>query len=335
MAGVLRKKWFFSSSQSLGPSTQTIAKQPDVEEMYTIGKELGTGTFGVVRAVIEKATGGRYALKTINKEKLDEHQMKYLEAECEVLKLIDSHPNIVKLHEIYDTPKKLHIVMEVVTGGQLLERLATKGLYSEAVTAQCIRSIAEAISYCHSRNVVHRDLKPENILLSDDTDDAVIKLADFGLSKLYSTEAEMMFTQCGTPEFVAPEVMAGNGYTAACDIWSLGVMMYIMLCGYLPFNGSSVAELFDSISKSSLTFPREEWDMISPEAKDCIQAMLQRNPSTRPSADQLMQMAWLAGVAGAVPPMSSSSTSLGSSTSLAGAQVRIIASYSLMQASIP
>ena len=145
---MLKKRWFFSSSSSLvGGGSAAVAKQPDVADIYTIGKELGTGTFGVVREVIEKKTGSRYALKTIDKGKLDDHQMKYLEAECEVLKLIDSHPNIVKLHEIYDTPKKLHIVMELVTGGQLLERLATKGLYSEAVTAQCIRSIVEAIGY--------------------------------------------------------------------------------------------------------------------------------------------------------------------------------------------
>lgn len=160
--------------------------------MYSIGRELGTGTFGVVRQVESKHTGERFALKTINKEKLDDHQMKYLEAECEVLKQVDEHPNIVKMHEIYDTPKKLHIVMELVTGGQLLERLATKGLYSEAVTAQCIRSIADALAYCHSKGVVHRDLKPENILLSDEGDDASIKLADFGLSKLYNAETEMM-----------------------------------------------------------------------------------------------------------------------------------------------
>ena len=207
-----------SSSGNLGGSG---AQRPaEVTDVYTIGKELGTGTFGVVRQVEHKQTCQRFALKTINKEKLDDHQMKYLlritciaalsvslcvlsvlhiywpsrylEAECEVLKQVDEHPNIVKMHEIYDTPKKLHIVMELVTGGQLLERLATKGLYSEAVTAQCIRSIAEALAYCHSKGVVHRDLKPENILLSDTTDDATIKLADFGLSKLYNAETEMM-----------------------------------------------------------------------------------------------------------------------------------------------
>ena len=190
-------------------------------DAYTIGKELGTGSIGVVRAVRCKETSECFALKTINKDRLDEFQTRYLETECEALKRIDSHPNIVRLHEIYDTPKKLHIVMEQATGGQLLERLATKGLFSETVTAQCIRSITDAIAYCHSRGVVHRDLKPENILLSDETDDADIKVTDFGLSKLYSTDTEVMYTQCGSPEFVAPEVMAGNGYTAACDVWSL------------------------------------------------------------------------------------------------------------------
>lgn len=179
-----------SSSGTLGGSG--AQKPAEVTDVYAIGRELGTGTFGVVRQVENRETGERFALKTINKEKLDDHQMKYLEAECEVLKQVDDHPNIVKMHEIYDTPKKLHIVMEIVTGGQLLERLATKGLYSEAVTAQCIRSIADALAYCHSKGVVHRDLKPENILLSNDTDDASIKLADFGLSKLYNAETEMM-----------------------------------------------------------------------------------------------------------------------------------------------
>ena len=210
--------------------------------------------------------------------------------------------------------------MELVTGGQLLERLATKGLYSEAVTAQCIRSIAEALAYCHEKGVVHRDLKPENILLSDDTDDATIKLADFGLSKLYNAETEMMFTQCGTPEFVAPEVMGGTGYSMACDIWSLGVMMYIMLCGYLPFNGSNITELFELIATSTINFPAEEWDVISEEAKDCNKAMLQRDPEHRPSAVQLLRMPWLARIAPAMAPMSASSSSFGSMTSLTGAQ---------------
>ena len=156
--------------------------------------------------------------------------------------------------------------MELVTGGQLLERLATKGLYSEAVTAQCIRSIAEALAYCHEKGVVHRDLKPENILLSDDTDDATIKLADFGLSKLYNAETEMMFTQCGTPVFVAPEVMGGTGYSMACDIWSLGVMMYIMLCGYEPFTGANITELFDQMMA-----PASEGGGATPERVELLQ----------------------------------------------------------------
>ena len=210
--------------------------------------------------------------------------------------------------------------MELVTGGQLLERLATKGLYSEANTAQCIRSITDAIGYCHEKGVVHRDLKPENILLSDDTDDADIKLADFGLSKLYNAETEMMFTQCGTPEFVAPEVMAGSGYTSACDIWSLGVLMYIMLCGYLPFNGSNITELFELIARSELKFPPEEWDMISVEAKQVNEAMLHRDPARRPSAEQLLGMPWLARTVPSVPPMSKSSSSFGSMTNLSAVQ---------------
>jgi serine/threonine protein kinase len=183
-------RWFFSNGGSGSEVTPVGGSgggggggERAVTDAYTIGSELGAGTVAVVRAVRCKETGMAYALKTISKDRLDEGQLKYLEAECEALKRIDAHPNIAKLHEIYDTPKRLYIVMEQASGGQLLERLATKGLYSEGVTATCIRSIADAVAYCHSKGVVHRDLKPENILLSDATDEACIKLVDFGAQR--------------------------------------------------------------------------------------------------------------------------------------------------------
>jgi len=316
------RKWFFGSGDKLDEAGAAEPREKQVQDCYQIGKLIGTGTFGEVREVKDRRTKQKFALKTIDKSKLDAHQMKYLEGECEVLKRIDGHTNIVKLHEIWDAPKKLHIVMELVSGGQLLERLASKGLYSEGVTAQCFRSILEAISHCHSLGVVHRDLKPENILLSDNSDSAEVKVADFGLAKLYDDETTMMMTQCGTPEFVAPEVMAGNGYTKECDIWSLGVMSYIMLCGYLPFNGSNVTELFAAIAGSELEFPPEEWDMVSTQAKDCVRQMLQKKASARPAAATLLRHPWLAKTAG-IESRKSFTGSSASMSSLDGAQTRM------------
>ena len=153
------------------------------------------------------------------------------------VKILESigHPNIVQLKEVFDTPKLYYMVLELMTGGELFDRIVEKSKFTEAEAAAAVRAVAEALDYCHKQGIVHRDLKPENLLYGDKTDNAVLKVADFGLAKLsQGAEAELMTTACGTPGYVAPEILEGRGYVGgACDCWSLGVITYILLVSEL------------------------------------------------------------------------------------------------------
>lgn len=198
---------------------------------------------------------------------------------------------------MHEDTKYLHLITELYTGGELYDRIMAKtesaeGHFSEKDAAKLVRKILGAIAYCHDvKQIVHRDLKPENFLFASEDDDAEIKIIDFGLSR-YETQIGVMNTRVGTPYYVAPEVLKKE-YTKSCDIWSIGVITYILLCGYPPFYGDSDRQIFDSVRAGNFDFPSPEWDAVSENAKAFVSHLLQKNPSKRPMADQALNHLWI------------------------------------------
>jgi len=167
----------------------------------------------------------------------------------------------VKLYEIYDSKDKFYMVMELMHGGELFDRIVEEEFFSEKLASDTIRPIIDAIRYCHAMGISHRDLKPENILYGSKENESIIKISDFGLARVVSNE--LMTTACGTPGYVAPEVLSGKGYDNFCDFWSIGVILYVLLCGYPPFYEDTNEELFEKIKTADFEFPSPEWDEIS------------------------------------------------------------------------
>lgn len=250
-----------------------------VEKYYDIGAQLGSGSFAVVHKGTRKSDGKEYAVKFIDKTALSQDDAGMLESECAVLRAV-GHPNTIMLYEIFHTKAKLILVMELVTGGEMLDKLRKEEQYTERDAALTVGKIAEALAYLHERGIAHRDLKPENLLLSGPGDDSVVKIADFGFAKIIDTNAnKMLETACGTPEYVAPEVLQQlpGGYDVACDIWSLGVVIYVMLSGRPPFWSRNQAKLFQMIKEAPVVFPDRYWATISQDAKGLI-VSTRRNP---------------------------------------------------------
>lgn len=258
-----------------------------IKKYYDIGETLGKGSFAVVKLGIPKDGGPNVAIKIIEK-KAKEYDEASLQQEIMIMKKV-SHPNCIKLHEVFDEKIKLYITMELITGGELFDRIISKGHYSEKDAAELLHCVAHAVGYLHEVGIVHRDLKPENLLYaSGDEQDPnydVIKVADFGLAKVVSGGGAdgSMTTTCGTPGYVAPEVLEQNpnGYGPEVDCWSLGVILYILLCGFPPFYDESNAVLFQLIKKGKYTFPSPYWDDISEDAKDLVRKLLTVDPKNR------------------------------------------------------
>jgi calcium/calmodulin-dependent protein kinase I len=261
-----------------------------ITDNYDIKEEVGKGAFSVVKLAVNKKTGEKVAVKIINKTKASsEADAKRLQTEVEILKKV-KHPNIISLKDLYDTPEELFLVMELVTGGELFDKIVQKGQYSEKDAAAMVKKILGAVDYLHHNNIAHRDLKPENLLLRghDDTD---VMLSDFGLSKI--TGQSMMETACGTPYYVAPEVLSASGYDKEVDLWSVGVITYLLLCGFPPFYGESLPEVFEQIMKAEFDFPDPYWTEISGEAKDFIQKLLIADSKKRLTAASALQHSWI------------------------------------------
>jgi len=266
----------------------------DIRSKYKIhDQEIGHGHYGIVRKCADKDTTEIFAVKTIKKNKVG--RIDSLRREVQILQAVD-HPNIIKLRDIYEDDKYLHLVMELCEGGELFDRIIAKtqspeGHYSEKDCAKLVQKILRAINYCHTiHNICHRDLKPENFIFKTKDEDSELKIIDFGLSRYEDVGIEMT-TRVGTPYYIAPEVLARK-YDKACDLWSIGVITYILICGYPPFYGDKDAEIFESVKKAEFNFPSPEWDGISPQAKAFIRALLQKNPSARMTAQEALQHEW-------------------------------------------
>jgi len=270
-------------------------RKDEITKYYELGAKLGTGSFAVVRQATRKSDGKQFAIKIIKKSKLNAEELAVVHDEVEIMHKVD-HPNCVKLFEMFETSKKLYMVLELLTGGELFDRIVAKGSYSEKEAAALIRDISGAIKYLHSIGVVHRDLKPENLLYLNPKPDSPIKITDFGLAKLKGT-SDNMTTACGTPGYVAPEVLKNEPYDRAVDLWSLGVILYILLCGFPPFYHESTAQLYKQIKKGEYDFPDPYWTDISAEAKNLVTCLLTVNPKKRITAEGVLAHPWITGQA--------------------------------------
>jgi len=208
------------------------------------------------------------------------------------------HPNCVQLFEMFETPKKIYMVMELLTGGELFDRIVAKGNFSEKEASDLIKDIVGAIAYLHSIGIVHRDLKPENLIYLNQKPDSLIKITDFGLAKYRNAnKPDAMTTACGTPGYVAPEVLKNEPYGKAVDMWSIGVILYILLCGFPPFYHESTAALYKQIKKGEFDFPEPYWSEVSDAAKDLIRKLLTVDPKKRFTAEQVLSHPWISGSA--------------------------------------
>eukprot|EP01107_Rhizomastix_libera_P014278 TRINITY_DN4403_c0_g1_i1.p1 TRINITY_DN4403_c0_g1~~TRINITY_DN4403_c0_g1_i1.p1 ORF type:complete len:317 (+),score=90.22 TRINITY_DN4403_c0_g1_i1:64-951(+) len=261
-----------------------------LEKKYDIVKLIGKGAYSRVYLAKNKETGESVAIKSMQLSELGPIQ-KNVKNEVEILKQV-KHPAIIALHEVIETPQQLHLVMDLVTGGELFDRIVSKQFYSEQDAAAVVYQILAALQYLHSLNIVHRDLKPENLLLKSKEDDIEIRIADFGFSKIMG-ESVMLATACGTPSYVAPEVLEAKGYGKEVDMWSVGVITYILLCGFPPFFGETVPEIFEQILAAKYDYPDEYWEIVSDDAINFIDSLLVREPSKRMTADQAIQHPWI------------------------------------------
>ncbi|XP_058098546.1 CBL-interacting serine/threonine-protein kinase 23-like isoform X3 [Magnolia sinica] len=245
---------------------------------YELGRTLGEGTFAKVKFARNVELGENVAIKIIDKDKILRHEMiGQIKREISTMKLI-KHPNVIQMYEVMASKTKIYIVLEFVTGGELFDRIARHGKMKEDEARKYFQQLIDAVDYCHSRGVFHRDLKPENLLLDSS---GVLKVSDFGLSALPQQVREdgLLHTTCGTPNYVAPEVINNKGYDGAkADLWSCGVILFVLMAGYLPFEESNLMTLYKKITKADFTLP--SW--FSSSAKKLIKRILDPNPSTEP-----------------------------------------------------
>ncbi|CAH0489115.1 hypothetical protein KXD40_002338 [Peronospora effusa] len=271
--------------------------------LYDVGDLIGRGAFSLVYLCRRKETQQIFAVKVINKALCV--KKKTLRDEITVLLRV-KHANIISLEEVYESDKELLLVMERVTGGELFDRIVRVGVYSERQAAEIVTNVLDALNYLHSCNILHRDIKPENILLASG-DSGDIKLSDFGIAKILEDEDDgarsrgRAYTSCGTDYYVAPEVLNGEGYDSKVDLWSLGVVLYIMqvtvLCGFPPFaeDENGLESVYLKIRSGALDFPHPYWTNVSDGAKDLIRNLLDVSPQDRFSAAQALSHPWIKG----------------------------------------
>lgn len=259
-------------------------------ERYVLGNQLGWGRFGIIRECSDKLTGEVLACKSIAKERLaTEDDVWSVKLEIDILTKLSGHENIVDLKAVYEEEDYVHLLMELCAGGELFHRIEQQGRLSEHEAHVIFKQLMEVVMYCHDKGIVHRDLKPENILLVSRSS-SPIKLADFGLAT-YIKPGQTLHVTVGSPFYIAPEVLAG-GYNQAADVWSAGVILYILLSGMPPFWGKTKSTIFDAVRAANLCFHSDIWDHISVSAKDLISGMLCFDPSKRLTAAQVLAHSW-------------------------------------------
>ncbi|XP_043713763.1 calcium-dependent protein kinase SK5-like [Telopea speciosissima] len=281
-----------TSTSTSKPTSVLPYKTQNLRDLYQIGQRLGQGQFGTTYLCTEKSTSIQYACKSIPKRKLicrEDYEDVY--REIQIMHHLSEHANVVRIKGAYEDSLFVHLVMELCAGGELFDRIIQRGHYSERQAAQLIKTIVGVVEACHSLGVMHRDLKPENFLFANTDEDAPMKAIDFGLSVFYKP-GDTFFDVVGSPYYVAPEVLKKR-YGPEADVWSAGVILYILLSGVPPFWAENEPGIFREILRGKLDFVSEPWPGISESAKGLIQKMLDSNPKTRITAHEVLCHPWI------------------------------------------
>ena len=271
---------------------------------YELGEVIGHGVSSIVRMAVKRSSGQRFAAKCVDTQQFS-GSLEMLQSELATLKTCQ-HPNIVRFFADYYSPTHHVVILDYLSGGDLFDRIAASGHLDELESARILRMAAEAVSYLHSKHIAHRDLKPENFMFRDPTPDSILVLTDFGFARTVPEDGLMMKTTCGTAQYVAPEVLLLQGYGVKVDVWSLGVIVYIMLCGYPPFYHENDSVLFQIILRGEVIFDDRYWHYITYPALDLIDQMLQVDPSKRLSIDRVLENPWLVALSAEAMRRSSS-----------------------------
>ncbi|KAG5252971.1 calcium-dependent protein [Salix suchowensis] len=267
-------------------------KTGNLKDIYSLGRKLGQGQFGTTFLCVEKATGKEFACKTIAKRKLTtQEDVEDVRREIQIMHHLEGHPNVIKIVDAYEDAVAVHVVMELCSGGELFDRIVQKGHYTEKKAAELARLIVGVVEACHSLGVMHRDLKPENFLFVSQEEDSSLKTIDFGLS-VFFRPGDTFTDVVGSPYYVAPEVLR-KLYGPKCDVWSAGVIVYILLSGVPPFWDESEQGIFEQVLKGELDFESEPWPNISESAKDLVRKMLARDPKKRLTAHEVLCHPWV------------------------------------------
>lgn len=277
------------STRNRSERTVKTANDARITAKYDIKAVIGKGSYSRVLRVEHRITKQPYALKTIEAPGGREA----FEAELSVLRRLN-HPNVIKLIEVFDSSDKVYMVMELATGGSLLDRLESKGNLSEEDSREVMRMVLNGVKYLHTLGITHRDLKPDNLLYYHPGKDSKIMITDFSFASTRKPSGySYMHTVCGTPQYVAPEIVARKPYTCAVDLWAVGVITYIVICGVFPFDADQDSQIFKLILKGKVHMLDSVWYDVSEEAKSFVRQLLQTDPDNRLSADQAMQHSWL------------------------------------------
>ena len=273
-----------------------------IANVYNISKDLGSGAFSVVKLAEDKNSKEMVAIKCVDRKKLTADDLAMLRREVQILSSIE-HPNVIKFKEYTENPSHCYLVMEPLMGGELFDRIISmpEGHFSEKVAASFFKPLMSALAHLHSMHIAHLDLKPENFLLLSHAPDSAIKIADFGFAD-YQKPGQVLREVCGSPGYIAPEIISdrasAEGYTLAADMWSMGVILYILLTGFPPFSAENDEDSFDLTKKGN--YDREPMESLTPSAQNLITRMLVLDPSQRMTASEVLRHPWIAGEASSV-----------------------------------
>ncbi|XP_074844172.1 serine/threonine-protein kinase 17A [Carettochelys insculpta] len=276
---------------------RTAIRTEPFHERYSLspGRELGRGKFAVVKKCVKKDTEKEFAAKFMRKRRKGQDCRMEIIHEIAVLELAQCNLWVIDLHEVYETATEMILVLEYAAGGEIFDQCVAEReeAFTEKDVKQLMRQILEGVSFLHKNNVVHLDLKPQNILLTSESPLGDIKIVDFGLSRILKSSEELREIM-GTPEYVAPEILSYDPISTATDMWSIGVLAYVMLTGISPFLGDDKQETFLNIAQMNINYSKDDFDLVSESAVDFIKTLLVKNPEERATAEECLQHPWLA-----------------------------------------